>query len=266
MGAMMEKWAPVAEAVKPSSPRTPIPVLAGEALDLYYATMVNWEPRASLPGMREALAGQLTEEATPKEIIELSFAVSHAQGLYRSANTAAVAPVERGEFLLSEMKQCLGFLFDDDVDDERDAALERLSESHSDTTSHDALAISLEGFAMFANDYREALANLPEFEADMIDEALVVAQRLREQSAIKASGVQAAEQQASLALRNGLVTLLEERVNRVRRAARFVFRNHPTVSVQFGSNYERRQRARQRAAKKAASEASAAQEQQPVAP
>jgi hypothetical protein len=53
------------------------------------------------------------------------------------------------------------------------------------------------------------------------------------------------------------VTLLEQRVNRARRAARFVFRNHPTVSLQFGSNYERRQRARQRAAQKAAVETSA---------
>src|SRR5690606_26005438 len=99
--------------------------------------------------------------------------------------TTLEAPVDRAEFLLSEIRQCLDFLFDDGVNDEYDAQLARLTESHTDTSSHDALALSLEGFATFANGFRDRLAELPEFDAQMLDEALVVANKLREQSAIK---------------------------------------------------------------------------------
>ena len=64
-----------------------------------------------------------------------------------------------------------------------------------------------------------------------IDEAFAVAQRLRDQSAIKLSGTQKDKQAQYLALRNGLVSLLNTPLHKARRAARYVFRNHPDVVV-----------------------------------
>lgn len=254
--AALAKWTDAALKVEPSTPDKPLPVLAGEALDVYYSAKVRWEPEGQLPGMKSALNGEMIDEHTIFELAENALALSHSHSLYRRAGST-VAPVERGLFLHSELRQCLGFLFDDGTEDEKDAALKRLTESHNDTDSHDALALSLEGFALFAEDYREQLDKLPEFEGAMIDEALVVAQRLREQSSTKLTGVHTTDQKRYLRLRNGLITLLNERLLKVRRAARFVFRNHPSIAEEFGSRYERKQRARQRAARAAREAASA---------
>jgi hypothetical protein len=81
------------------------------------------------------------------------------------------------------LSQCLEFVFDDGVTDEQDAELARLTESHTATATHDALALSLEGFAFYADRFHERLAQLPDFDPAMIDEALAVANRLREQYA-----------------------------------------------------------------------------------
>jgi hypothetical protein len=156
------------------------------------------------------------------------------------------APVERGEFLLGELKRCLAFVADDGVQDDRDAELARLRESHSDASSHDALATSLEGFAYHANKFRERLAQVPEFDLAYVGEALAVANRLRQQSALKLSSREATNRREALALRNRLITLLRDRVNRTRRAARFIFRHHPDIAKLAGSEYERRRRARYR--------------------
>jgi hypothetical protein len=52
-------------------------------------------------------------------------------------------------------------------------------------------------------------------------------------------------------LRNRLVTLLEHRVSKVRRAARYVFRDHPEVVRQVTSSYERKRRVEAKRRKKA---------------
>jgi hypothetical protein len=91
---------------------------------------------------------------------------------------------------------------------------------------------------------------LPEFDVAMLDEALTVVEALRAQSAIKLSNAVLDRQKQLLGQRNRFVTLLQEKVRIARRAARFVFRNHPEVARLFGSAYERKRRARTRAAAK----------------
>ena len=51
-------------------------------------------------------------------------------------------------------------------------------------------------------------------------------------------------------LRNRLVTLLDQRVSRVRRAAWYVFRDHPEVVRQVTSAYERKRRVETKRRKK----------------
>jgi hypothetical protein len=247
----LETWTPLAASVEKTSPGQPITVLTGEAIDLCFTMVTHWEPAVGRPGLKSAVISHLIAENTAFEIRETTLALAHCHQLYRGIEASNQIPLERAEFLLFETKQCLQFLFDDDVEDDRDAELARLSESHSDTSTHDALALSLEGFALYANRFRAELDALPEFSAEMIDEALVLSERVREHSAVKLSGMQKSEQQRYLALRNGLVTLLQERVLKARRAARFVFRHHPQIAAKFGSTYERRRRAKARAARNA---------------
>src|SRR5690606_11873955 len=107
------------------------------------------------------------------------------------------------------------------------------TESHTDTSTHDALALSLEGFAYYGNRFRDRLAELSEFDPAMLDEALVVANRLREQSGLKLSSDEREQQRVELDLRNRLITLLDVRMKRARRAARFIFRNHSDTARLF---------------------------------
>jgi hypothetical protein len=193
--------------------------------------------------MKQAVVGSGFEENIAQEIRELSVAVGYVQGRYNHALQARlVAPVERAEFLISELRQALGFLFDDEVDDENDAQLERLNDSVSGARTHDELAEALDSYAIFAANYRTQLAGFPEFDTGFIDEAMVVARRLREQSAIKASRATSDEQTALQKLRNRLITLMVARMRTARRAARYVFRNHPHVARRAASSYERRRK------------------------
>src|SRR5262245_4126581 len=114
--AIMQKWTPLAAVVDESESTTPIQVLAGEALDLANFITERWEPRDTgkkvLPGMRSALVTGAIDEAIARDLTELALAVSHAHGQFRAVAASTLeAPVERGEFLLSELRQCLEFIF-----------------------------------------------------------------------------------------------------------------------------------------------------------
>jgi hypothetical protein len=115
----------------------------------------HWEPVAGnpgRPGLKSAFAGGLIAENTAVELRELVVVVSRIHAEFRAVNAKTLeAPVDRGMFLLYELKHCLEFLFDDGENDEHDAELDRLTQSHTDTSTHDGLALSLEGFAYYAN-------------------------------------------------------------------------------------------------------------------
>jgi len=103
--------------------------------------------------------------------------------------------------------------------------------------------------AALATKYRDALTKLQGFDIALIDEARTLAAALRQQSAAALTRTNADTQREALALRNRLLTLLIERVKRVRRAAAYVFRNQPDIVRKFTSAFERRQRASRRRAK-----------------
>ena len=257
---ILEKREPLASNVPEARHTTPVVVLTGEAIELAQFVSQHWEPRESpseagesgegVPGMKSALVGGLIDESIAQDLLDLASVVAHAHATVRALKEKVPeAPVKRGVFLLSEIRKCSRFLFGEGVVDERDAALARLTESHNDTSSHGALAMSLEGFAFYANRFRARLATLPDFDPALLDEALVVAHRLRAQSSLKASLAAKRRHGEALALRNRLLTLLIDRMNRTRRAARFVFRHHPAIARLAGSAYERRRRRRYRGRK-----------------
>lgn len=239
----------------------PFHVLTGEAIDVaaffrrYYEPEIAPKTKVVLrPGLASVGKDKLSPHAD-KRITLLVEEVQAAQTQYQLSADAPVSTedVDRGRFVVSELAAALEFLFDDGVEDERDAQLARVRQANEDTSSSDTLAGALSDYAGLAHAYRDELDGLGDFEVAMIDEARELSTALRARSA---RGPSETTKQSSTALewRNRLAVLLAQEVAIVRKSARFVFRHHPQIRREVGSSYERRSRAvRRRAAEKAES-------------
>jgi hypothetical protein len=200
-----------------------------------------WEPNEELglPGLGEYVRAQFTENLA-SEIRELTLAVAELQGRYNAEiDPPLVAPVERGEEILSEIHRALSFLFDDGVDEVEDKALEQVKKSFNDRSSHDALAQSLDGTAYFAVEYRERLKAIPQFDDAVLDEALVVARRLRNQSAFKRKD---SARQSIRSNRARVTRLLHDRMSIARRTIRYAFAEQEEAVQRATSQYRRERR------------------------
>ena len=164
------------------------------------------------------------------------------------------APVDRARYVISEIRGVLQWYFDDGQLAQTDAQLAELVRAHEGAFSQDALAAALADYGALAAMHRDAIAGLGGFDAALIDEAPLLAERLRDHSAGPAAPEPSVSRHHALELRNRVGALLYERVQRVRRAARFVFRWHPKLVRQVTSSYARQQRAshRRRKAEEAA--------------
>jgi hypothetical protein len=235
----------------------PIHVVLGEAVDTAAMVSHYWDPKTDsrggrTPGMAGVKGGPGVTLETANEIRELQLAITAAHSEYLVLVQAAAAdtPLDRADFVLGEIRSALQFLFDDGKHDDADEQLARLEQAFADSSSQDAMALALEGYAELARLHAEALSKLDGFDATLIEEARNVAVALREQSASALTRTNPDAQRRILGLRNRLLTLLLDRVRRTRRTAQYVFRDHPEVIRKFSSAYERRQRsARRRAAK-----------------
>jgi hypothetical protein len=244
-------WA-LAETVE----KLPVPfhVLAGEALDVARFCQRYWEPahdhtgQVIRPGLESAKRDGTFNANIATELLELREVLQAAQTRYRLlVSPPEAAPFERAQFVLSELRATLQWYFDDNVTDERDAQLQRLIESHHAASSHDAIAAALFDFTALAEIHRDAIAGLGGFDAALLDEAPHLALALRERSAGPASMEPHLAEQQALELRNRLGTLLYQRMQQIRQAARFVFRGHTALIREVTSAYARRQRAAHRA-------------------
>jgi hypothetical protein len=251
-----QQWEAAAWALPESVEKLPIPfhVLAGEALDVTRFCQRNWEPaldrngQVTTPGLKSAVGNGTFNDNIARELLELHDVLQAAQTSYLLlASGPASAPMDRAHYLLGELRGVLEWFFDDGREDAADAQLERLVEEHDGALSQDAVAAALFDFAALAERHRASIAGLGGFEAALIDEATTVARELRERSAGPAAIEPLPAQRQALELRNRLGSLLYERMQRVRAAARFVFRRHAALVREVTSQYARRQRAAHRA-------------------
>lgn len=248
----LERW--TLEALKLPSDElkisSPLHVVHGEAVDVARFHQNHYAPvdaAGGLPGrpgletVNDARRG--LHKKTADDLLSLREAVEQANTQYIMASSPTVAaPMERARFLVGEIASVLDFLFDDGVQDERDAQLDAVESSHADTpSSADAYAAELDDYANLANAYRKEVGGLGGFDVKLIDEAKAVAEQLRNRPAAPVMKTEDAAR--ALALRNRLATLLSIRMGFVRGAARFVFRNHPDIVREATSAYERRKRA-----------------------
>jgi len=253
--AALAKWAPLAATAEEARSNIPIHVALGEAIDVAAMLTHYWEPKTDTKGNTTpgfsgvAATGSVTPElATEIRELQLAVAAAHSEYLVLVQGPTA-APLDRADFIVGEIRSTLDFLFDDGKQDDADVQLEHLRAAFADSASQDAMALALEGYAALAAKYRDGLAKLQGFDITLLDEARTLAAELRQQSAAALTRTNADTQRESLALRNRLLTLLVERVKRVRRAAGYVFRNQPEIVRKFTSAFERRQRSARRRAK-----------------
>lgn len=259
MNETAKNWVNEAWKLEEAPARLPRPfdVLSGEAVELARICLRHWEPalgetgQVIEPGLKSAVqVGGHFSATAPQDLIEITDALQAAQTEYRLlVDSPRVAPTERGQFLLSEIRATLQWLFDDGNDDVSDAQLVALGEAHDDALSQDAVAAALYDYAALAERHSARLQNLGGFDVANIPEAREVAQALREHSGGPTKRPAEPGVDAALELRNRLGSLLHHKVLTARAAMRFVFRHHPKIARQAGSAYERKARARRRNAR-----------------
>jgi hypothetical protein len=165
--------------------------------------------------------------------------------------------------VLQELKASLEFLFDDGEHTVEDDKLLKISETYSNPTSQDVMAAALDAYWKLARDHREPLSSIGVFDVSLIDEALALSGKLRDRSGQALLAGETSGVTRMLDERNRLLSLLLDRVQRVRRAARYVFRTHPELAKSFASGYERARRTtlrRRKAEAQAATEVTASAE------
>ncbi|MDI1478229.1 hypothetical protein [Polyangium sp. y55x31] len=266
------RWSEVVRSMNVDAealPQSPVPlhVLFGEAVDVarffekYYKTQVGEggvvlrRGLDSVAGRGKGKGARRIGPKTGKEILSIQRAAQEAQTRYLlTVDTAKPDedPLERGLFLLGEIKAALTYHFDDGVTDAADAQLARVSAAHeADPRSADAVAAALADHAALAATYEKELDGFGGFSAAYIDEAKKVAAALREKPTRVATSEATRD---ALLLRNRLVALLLERIGIVRAAARFVFRDRPEIVREATSEYARKRRAEARRTKESPAE------------
>lgn len=263
---LVDKWSELAVDAEEATLRSPIAVILGESVDIAALFDANWNPSPGRRGVtRPGFVGIARKddiyEELGAEIRELQIATAFIQSRYlRLVDSPSRAPLDQADHIVSEIRGALAFLFDDGKHDESDAKLERVESAFADSASQDTMALALEAYADLAEEYRTDLEQLEGFDLSLLDEARPLAAALRDHSAEQLTRISGNEQREVISLRNRLLTLLLDRVDTIRRAARYLYRNQPSEARKFMSAYDRdRRRARRRAQKQAAATTEAAE-------
>ncbi len=257
----IDEWLPAAMALTNVNWTAKVPRWAyhEEARKVANFCTRYWAPSTfagrTLPGLSSGLkAGSILSEKTADEIRALELAAHELHHRYvQTFDMAAPSPLARGDELWREIRAALVYLLDDGVDDARDVQLAKIDAAHADSpATQGAIALRLDDYARYAKEHEGALRGLGGFDVGDIDEAIALASVLRDRP--NEPLATSPETRAALDLRDRFHVLLDQRVEAVRAAARFVFRDHPEIAQNATSRYLRKQRAAQRAAQKKASE------------
>lgn len=243
---LVVRWTALTQGQAPARPQIPLAVLLGEAIDLAQLCDTHFEPTLSptgrLPGLVLVEPSGSIHRSIATELRELTAAIGavHAKCL-SPGDREAQRLFTRARALESELRVSLAFVLDSGRHPGGAAQLGRMRTEYDSVRRRDELALALDGYAVLSRRYAALLAQVG-VDSARIEEASTVADELRQQSAIRHA--RSSEGQRLLGLRNRLIGALYERIRTVRRAFRFVFRDHPEVVRRSVSSYERRRRAR----------------------
>lgn len=253
----MAEEAVVVDVVVPAIPGLPIAVLFGEAVDALKFAEKRWqrvEGNPPIPGLKSGV-DEAGRKLSMNELVLMRAALDEAQAahthwLLTAEGAAHAALRRRSTEVLSELITVLDYYLDDGIEDDNDTKFAQVNALHAETgESTDAQALALFDYAALAKPLQAKLHGLGEFDGAMIDEAPVLAEKLRGLPPVPSR--QSPEAKAALADRNTKINRLYHHVRRIRAAARFVYRNHPEIAREASSAWERRVRAERARAKKA---------------
>jgi hypothetical protein len=249
VSAVWERWLPHLQGVPADAPRVSIESLLGEAARVALLYAAYWAPRtaasgSNMPGFSTMAPASVLHEQSGYELLELVTAIVKADAdASRENEPVAASPKTRAVQVLREIKTSLEFVFDDAEHTGADEQLAALAKKFSRPRSHQELAVALEAYAALGDEHRDALGRLPVFELVVLDEAWALAGALRS----RAGELRARKLDDALATRNQLLALLQDRLGRIRRTARLLFRDHPEIARKFTSERERTARRERRA-------------------
>lgn len=248
--AVWERWHPLLAGIPTDPPRASLEVLLGEAARVALLYGAYWEPTQpkrgpEVPGFRSMAPASILHEHSGYELLELMTAIVKADAdASLQAAPPGGSPMDRAHHVLREIKSSLEFVFDDAEHTAADEQLAQVGKQFPRPRSHDVMAVALETYAELAEEHRVALGSLPIFDLALLDEARTLAGALRHRS----GEAKLPKQEDSLSIRNQLLALLQDRLGRIRRTARLLFRDHPEIARRFSSDHGRnvRQARRQR--------------------
>lgn len=250
-----DRWQTKAKEVGVPKPiKVPLHILLGECVEVSNFAKELWQAGDGHLGLESA--GSRITRSIADDILSLRRAIQEAQTNYLLAidpKKSNADLIERANYVMDEITATLEWLLDDDKEEPADQNLAVINRDHQDDSdSADNLAQALHDYATLAKNLQDRMAGLGGFDVKLIGEAFELAEKL---GAVTVGGsVRSKEAIAAKLLRDQMSSLLQEKVNLVRSAARFVFRGKPKIVRAVTSSYERRRRAaaRRRAEKAAA--------------
>ncbi len=212
----------------------------------------HWKPPVELrlPGMEQTEAQVPLALADEIESLCRAIRFVHTDAIFPALPPSEVPALEaRARTLTGILANACELVLDDDVREAADDALAAAKDRAEDDTRATRIQYLFD-LAAIADEVKDRLEALKGFEVAWIGEAREVAQKLSSEGP-RLPGPAA---DPKIDLRNRLVTLLDVRVSKVRRAARFVYRDHPEVVRMVTSAFERKRRVEAKRRKRAAVE------------
>lgn len=233
----------------------PLAVYMAESADCASFIMKFWEPeidkgKVVRAGLKSAVVRGQHERFgmhTAAEIVALRRRVDEAHIAYLLSSVAkknAKSALERAGQLLDAWTATLEWYLDDGVVDDKDAKFAAVVAANDSVDTIDGAARALKDYSALVELYVDDVDGLLGFERESIDEGRKLAEELL---AINREFEKSPETRRALAARNDLLTLLEQRVSRVRKVAQLLYgQKHPEIARLVTSSYQRRARAEAR--------------------
>jgi hypothetical protein len=244
---LVARWDARTEELPPERASVPLHVLLGDAVDLAAFVETHYEPvmvgEGLVPGLVSVAPETGITRETARELVELQRAIAyvHSEHGVRSDSIGA-DPLARADRIIAELRASLAFLLEGSGDVEGEHTLRRLREAARASRAHDAVAMVLEGYAALAARHERRLSAIGVREG-LLDDAIAEAHILRLRSANRIRGRATPREEDMVRLRNRLIAALNARLRLVRRAIRYVFREHPQLAAHAASGYSRMRRA-----------------------
>ncbi len=247
---MIERWDQATCGESTAPPKLPVAILLGEAAELVELSTKHRGPIQSdgvvLPGLSSLESSGHISPTVIEEMRGLHLAAATVNARLSSMSDEPDRVVERARFILKELRTALAFLVETGAHPRGAPILARLRAQEKKSRAHGALAMLLDYYSHAAHLFRDELGALAGFDVALIDEALRASHELRLRAGRRTTEKVGRARRDMMRLRNRLLSALASRMATLRRAFRFLYRDHPTIVARATSQYHRERQRRLR--------------------